>query len=313
MRSPFGRSRFSILVLAASAILIGRPVTAGTCFVWKVSNAKAPFYLVGTIHALSSSDYPLPKPYEQALRDSNQLLFEMDMHPSAEYEFAKKFDVAAAYPNGDDIRHHIDAKAYVFLHKNFGYSGLLGPGHGLSKFREVDQFGYHHIADIENLRPWAIAFYFWGIRGYNDVFSKNGVDNYLAFQARRLGKETKALETAEEHVAVLAGMSDTESELLLLDAIVRGDKRRDDYNQMRAAWKKGDIDKMWELDQRERKLNPGAEARLLDLRNVSWIPKIKAEINGGKPTAIVVGAGHYPGYNGLLKLLEHQGYKIEQL
>ena len=32
-----------------------------------------------------------------------------------------------------------------------------------------------------------------------------------------------------------------------------------------------------------------------------------------KPTAIVVGAGHYPGYNGLLKLLEHQGYKLEQL
>ena len=302
-----------VLGTAAFTVVIAVPAQAGTCCVWRITNVDHPFYLVGTIHALSSADYPLPKPYEQALRDSNQLLFEMDMHPGAEYEFAKKFSVAAAYPNGDDIRHHIDGKAYTFLHKNFAYSGLLGPAQGLSKFREVNQFGYHHIDDIEKLRPWAIAFYVWGIRGYNDVFSKNGADNYMAFQARRLGKETKALETAGEHVAVLSGMSDIESELLLLDAIVRGDKRRDDFNQMRAAWKKGDIDKMWELDQRERKINPGAEARLLDMRNVAWIPKIKAEINSGKPTAIVVGAGHYPGYNGLLKLLEHQGYKIEQL
>jgi uncharacterized protein YbaP (TraB family) len=58
---------------------------------------------------------------------------------------------------------------------------------------------------------------------------------------------------------------------------------------------------------------PLGKARLLDMRNVKWIPQIKAEINSGKPTAIVVGAGHYPGYNGLVALLEHQGYKIEQL
>ena len=237
-----------LLLFFCLLILLGASAaSAATACVWRITNVNQPFYLVGTIHALSMSRLPLPKPYEQALRDSKQLIFEMDMHPSAEYEFAKKFDVAAAYPAGDDIRHHIHGEAYAFLHKNFGYSGLLGPGHGLSKFREVNQFGYHHIADVEKLRPWAIAFYFWGIRGYNDVFSKNGVDNYLAFQARRLGKETAGLETSGEHVAVLSGMSDTESELLLLDAIVRGDKRRDDFNKLRAAWKKGDVATMWEL------------------------------------------------------------------
>src|SRR6202011_2965302 len=163
------------------------------------------------------------------------------------------------------------------------------------------------------LRPWAVAWMVWGIRGYNDVFDVHGVDNHLDFQARRMGKETAGLETSDEHVQVLAGMSAIESELMLLEAITRGDKRRDDYNQYRAAWKKGDIATMWELEQRTRKQNPGAEARLLDMRNVKWIPKIKAEINTGKPTSIVVGAAHYPGYNGLLKLLEHQGYKVEQL
>src|ERR1700731_1666819 len=187
---------FSSFALVTALFLSPRVANAGTCCVWRITSVPHPFYLVGTIHALSGGDYPLPKPYEQVLRDSNQFFFEMNMQPSAEYDFAKKFDVAAAYPKGDDIRHHIDPKAYTFLHKNFGYSGLLGPAHGLSKFGEVNRFGYHRIDDIEKLRPWAIAFYIWGIRGYNDVFSKNGVDNYIAFQARRLGKETKALETA---------------------------------------------------------------------------------------------------------------------
>src|ERR1700736_3484853 len=101
----------------ASAFALIQPsqTNAGSCCVWRITNVDHPFYLVGTIHALSSSDYPLPKPYEQALRDSKQLIFEMDMNPGNEYEFAKKFDVAAAYPEGDDIRHHIHGEAYVFL------------------------------------------------------------------------------------------------------------------------------------------------------------------------------------------------------
>ena len=32
------------------------------CCVWRVTNAKAPFYLVGSIHALGKKDYPLPTP-----------------------------------------------------------------------------------------------------------------------------------------------------------------------------------------------------------------------------------------------------------
>ena len=39
---------------------------------------KAPFYLVGSIHALSKKDYPLPSPYELALRDSRRFVFEFD-------------------------------------------------------------------------------------------------------------------------------------------------------------------------------------------------------------------------------------------
>lgn len=121
------------------------------------------------------------------------------------------------------------------------------------------------------------------------------------------------LETVDEHVEVLHGMDDTESEIMLLDAIVHRDKRKAWEIQSRSAWKRGDIAGVRENMARWGNLNPGAYVRLLDERNIKWIPKIKADFDSGKPTSIVVGAGHMLGPKGLIALLERKGYKFEQL
>src|SRR6266478_1756012 len=84
--------------------------------VWRVTNAKAPFYLVGSIHALSRSDYPLPSPYEIALRKSKRFVFEFD--PNRHAEFERKFEAAAEYPAGQDIRSKIGPELLAWLHQN---------------------------------------------------------------------------------------------------------------------------------------------------------------------------------------------------
>jgi len=75
-----------ISLLLGLTLLLAVPVRAAqkhpkSC-VWRVTNAKAPFYLVGSIHALSKKDYPLPAPYEIALKNSRRFLFEFDMSNS---------------------------------------------------------------------------------------------------------------------------------------------------------------------------------------------------------------------------------------
>src|SRR5207253_8053151 len=84
--------------------------------VWRVTNAKAPFYLVGSIHALSKSDYPLPVPYEIALRNSKRFVFEFDPNHGADFE--RKFEAAAKYPPGTDIRSKIDPQLLAWLRQN---------------------------------------------------------------------------------------------------------------------------------------------------------------------------------------------------
>src|SRR6185312_10748864 len=114
---------YSILLLAF-AFAFPVQSNAGTCCVWRITNVDHPFYLVGTIHALSGSDYPLPKGYDEALKNSQRLIFEIAPDPKS--DFPDKFDVAAAYPKGDDIRHHVHPKTWEFLAKNFKESQYLG-------------------------------------------------------------------------------------------------------------------------------------------------------------------------------------------
>jgi uncharacterized protein YbaP (TraB family) len=302
-KKPSSSSLFIYALIALAGSVFCGTANAATACVWRVTNVPVPFYLVGTIHALSGGDYPLPKAYDQALRDSKRLLFELDPNPKS--NFGKKFARAAVYPRGDSMPRHLHAETWKFLAKNFKISNYLG--------KKQWHWSDYQFDTVEEMRPWAIAYYIWGVHGYNDVFGHYGVDNHLAYQARRMGKETAGLETDEEHINVLRGMNDIESELILLDALTRGDKRRNDYDKLRAAWKKGDVATIWADEERFRNLAPGADLRLLDERNVKWIPRIKAEMKTGKPTAIVAGCAHFPGPNGVIALLQRAGYTIEQL
>ncbi len=302
MKSKF-LSGISLFLSLGLTLLAGpHQASAASACVWRVTNTPAPCYLVGTVHALSGKDYPLPAPYYQAIKESQQFYFEIA--PDLKGEFEKYWDEASTYDNKDDIRHHIHPETWSFLETRFRRSNYIGHSFHL---------GEHYVKDSTKLRPWAIAWMLWGIHGYSDIYESNGVDNYIAYQAIRAHKACDGLESVPGHIAVLTGMNDINAEILLLDALVRGDKRRDDFNQMHDAWRKGDVAQLVALENRERKLNYLGELRLLDERNARWIPKIRAAFASGKSTAIVAGCNHFCGTNSVIDFLQRAGYKIEQL
>ena len=108
-------------------------------------------------------------------------------------------------------------------------------------------------------------------------------------------------------------MSDIDSEILLLDQIVHGYQDENNFDKLRVAWRHGNTDKLWALDARLRREAPQVAARLVNDRNIRWIPRIEREIKTGKPTAIVAGAAHFAGPNSVVTLLQRRGYTIEQL
>lgn len=294
-------------LLLGLALLFAIPARAAQpfpkCCVWRVTNAKAPFYLVGSIHALSKNDYPLAAPYEIALRNSRRFLFEFD--PNRHVEFEKKFEAAGKYPPGQDIRSKIHPELLAWLRQNIL---TVEADHHRRRREQVagfdSQLGY---------KPWWIAQHLVGPATYSKSSLSHGLDNYFVDHAAKQKKEIAGLESVDEHVTVMGGLSDRDSEFILRDAVDEPRSAEKEFSRMHKAWRKGDTDALWAGDSRLRKQAPWIAARFVDNRNIKWIPRIEAELKSGKPTAIVAGALHFAGPNSVIKLLQKRGYEIEQL
>jgi uncharacterized protein len=273
------------------------------CFVWRVTNAKAPFYLVGSIHALSKTDYPLPKPYEIALKDSNRFVFEFD--PTRHAEFEKKFEAAARYPRGQDIRSKIHPELLAWLRKNMFTIMPERRGENSEQLGSFDsQLRY---------KPWWIAQHLAAPAAYSKTSASHGLDNYFVDHAVKTGKEIAGLESVNEHVAVMGGLSDRDGEFMLQDALSQPNNGERQFSRMYKAWRKGDTNALWAGDSDLRTKAPRIAARFVDDRNVKWVRRIEAELKTGKATAIVVGALHFSGPRSVIALLQKRGYLIEQL
>jgi uncharacterized protein len=273
------------------------------CCVWRVTNAKAPFYLVGSIHALSKKDYPLPKPYDIALEDSSRFLFEFD--PTRHAEFQKKFEAAAKYPAGQDMRSKISPQLLAWLRKNM--FTVIPDGRGADDER---------LASFDSqlrYKPWWIAQHLAAPASYSKASASHGLDNYFVDHAIKFRKEIGGLESVNEHVAVMGGLSDQDSEFMLQDALSQPDNANKESGRMYKAWRKGDTNALWAGDSMLRSKAPSIAARFVDDRNVKWISRIEAELKTGKPTAVVAGALHFSGPRSVIALLQKRGYVIEQL
>src|SRR6266487_5817423 len=181
--------------------------------VWRVTNAKASFYLVGSIHALSKKDYPLPTPYEVALKDSTRFVFEFD--PTQHAEFQKKFEAAAKYPPGQDLRSKISPELLAWLRKNmFTMIPDARGGNGERPVSFDSQLRY---------KPWWIAQHLTAPASYSKTSTSHGLDNNFVDHAMKLGKQIGGLESVNEHVSVMGGLSDRDGEFMLQDALTQPD------------------------------------------------------------------------------------------
>jgi len=286
-----------------SAIAVSPAHKFPKCCVWRVVNSEAPFYLVGSIHALSNKDYPLPGPYDLAVKDSTRFVFEFD--PTRADEFEKKFEAAAKYPRGQDIGSKIDPTLLSWLRQNIL---TVQPDSPREKHPRVAGF------DSElRYKPWWIAQHLAAPASYSKSSASHGLDNYFVDHARIARKEIAGLESVDEHVAVMGGMSDRDGEFMLRDALSQPGDGAKESSRMYKAWRRGDTDALWAGDARLRKEAPSIAARLVENRNVKWVPRIEAELKTGKPTAIVAGALHFSGPRSVIALLQKRGYTIEQL
>src|SRR5437870_2207830 len=100
---------FSLLTsLPALAASSPAKSSGGKHCLWRVTNAKASFYLLGSVHRLRDGDYPLPAVMQQAIDQSQVFYFEYD--PKRDDELDRKLQAASKLPRGMEIKDKVHTK-----------------------------------------------------------------------------------------------------------------------------------------------------------------------------------------------------------
>jgi uncharacterized protein YbaP (TraB family) len=285
------RFRCGLLIIIAFSPIFARSIYAqGRHFLWRLTNHPQTFYLLGSVHALRASDYPLGDEIDNAIEQSRRIIFEYDNYHTDEDTWRRKLRAAEHYPAGITLRQKISPKTYSYLQS-------------IASVRS---------SEYDDVRPWAIACLMLRHPFYHDVHSYYGVESYVLRRAKAFA-EFDGLETLDRHIHVLSGMNDVESEVFLLQTLVHPGQNEAEMAKLIEAYKRGDTSAVAAVDAIRERGAPSLYRRLITNRNREWIPRIETEMRSGKATMIVVGARHLCGGDSVISLLQERGYKFERL
>ena len=145
--------------------------------------------------------------------------------------------------------------------------------------------------------------------GFNPLL---GVEMHLATKAGRDGKPITGLESFDEQLRLLDGLSIEAQGELLLQTLDSGDAEAE-MGRLIAAWRRGDTDflETFMLDgiRESSELYEVIVAR----RNRAWADDVVALLDDDEDYLLVVGALHLVGDDGLPALLRHRGVVARQM
>ena len=278
--------------LIIAAVLLSITSYCRAASVWRVTSGDGNIlYLAGSIHALKSTDYPLPSAYNRAFDASDRLVCEVD--PKALDESSKGLLKAGEYPKGDSLKNHVDPRTYDYLRRLF-------------KLMDVPE------TKFARYRPWFLSLMLQE-PALNGISETLGVEEFLTRRAQANSKPVLGLESAREHADIFLGLTDRQSEAMLLIMFIPEERGSGSVgNALADAWRRGDADTDTRIFMQGFRDYPSLADRLLTNRNRKWIPKIEGYLRSGKTYFVVAGAAHLGGANGVLALLRQRGYRVEQ-
>ena len=261
---------------------------------WKASSAGNSVYLVGSIHLASRDLYPLPEHIEQAFLKSNVLVVEVDLNQLDQSKFQTLLAANGLYPRQDSLWNHVspNTKALVvdFCDK-----------HGMA----ADAFA--------RMKPWLAAFAlsFLPVAAAQPDFAP-GIDKYFLDEAANRIR-VEPLESAEYQLRLVSKMPDIQQERNLLGAVKNIGQGGEDFKKLQAFWLEGDAEKLNAYLMSSMRDDPEYQKRVFADRNPRMAERAEQCLKSRDHCFVVVGAGHMVGKDGVVRLLQNRGYKVEQV
>jgi uncharacterized protein YbaP (TraB family) len=286
-------SVITLVVAPARAQQAAKPQTKNS--LWKIEGRTNATYLFGSIHFLKKDFYPLPQPIEDAYKQAQVVVFEVDLGEMEAPGNMVKMMQSGQYSEGQTLKGNLSKETYAKLESYLTEAGLPA-------------------AVFDPLRPWMVAVALIGSEliklGYDP---QQGVDKYFYGKAKKDKKEIVPLETLDFQLSFFTGMTKQEEEAMLRETLQEISNFKKDLQGIIDAWKTGDSKALETYMLDAMKDYPALHKKLLIDRNKQWVDKLQKLHASGKTVFVVVGAAHLVGKESVIDLLSAKGLKARQL
>jgi len=268
---------------------------------WRVEaaahNAGTPpgqLYLLGSIHVGPPEGWILAPALLEIFEQADALVVEIDMRgpdPAGQDDALMRYGLL---PATESLKNHVSEETYASLREYLGHDPRalvnLNPWQAwmvatMLLAREVERLGYPAAAGVD-LQFMKIA---------------------------ESGKPIVALETANEQLAMLGGMSDATQELMLKDTLLQMPNLGAHLDALESAWRRGDESKLASLLFRGLEEHPEFGPyydRVVFDRNKTMGERLREITRGGGTYFAVVAAIHLVGSRSIPAYFSERGYTV---
>ena len=275
-------------------------------FLWRIDGQgsrdfKVKSWLYGTMHLGDKRLVNLCQAVNDARESADALYCELDMVELNRNQL--KMTKRMLLPKGQQLQDQLPPKLYSRL-------AMYLNRHGSS------------ITRFKKMRVWAVNLNLATLDVVKLGYT-HSLDQMIYKEARNDGLEVGGLETMDEQMHALAGGSKSDNLRSLKQALDIAEEYdsegRSPLSEMLEAYLSGEMEqlvaKLKESEERDPELSRRVMKPLLDDRNVRMADRMAEKMakHPDKSYFFAVGAMHYPGEMGVLKLMRDKGYRITRV
>ena len=270
---------------------------------WRVTdNNGGEMWLFGTIHVGNKNSKDVLERLQPTLEKCEALAVEFDAVSYAKDINAQTKDLSLfVYNDGTTISDHIPEQLYNSLVDTLKAEKL-----------------YNKLYENFKLGFWSLLIN-QALVSKSKLSSEKGMDTLLIKDANSANREILEVESASFQYEIFANASDEYMLLSIEKDLESMDDAEAVLNELYNAWLIGDAQKIiesdeyYDLTEEEQRIVDDFDNELLTKRNLNMVKKAKEYINSGKTVFFAVGTMHFLGDDGIVALLEQEGYSVERV
>lgn len=262
-------------------------------FMWEVSKDNQKGYLVGTIHSYAK-DYDYENDViKKILKESDGLAVELDIADTSIVTDSLGYLMAG---EGETIEVNLDDE-------------------DLNKFKNFCTDNGIIYDNIKEFSALGIGTKIENKFSANAGLTEKGYDEYLLEKFKDKKKEIVSLETVELQMNLLKQVY-TYDYIKQIPDIYTEDyikEQKEASKDLFDAFYKGDVSYIEKIAKDTKDQDENYYNNLLKARNINMVKKAEDLFASGKTYTIAVGSLHYAGEDGIVSLLEKDGYTVNRL